>query len=90
MTKSHKVKRESEVPQSCLTLCNPVDYSPLGFSVHGILQARILEWVASSFSYSLMIILYGKEGGRVRGGEEEDNYLSQKLLVTNLGNCTKW
>ena len=30
---------------SCLTLCNPMDYSPLGSSVHGILQARILEWV---------------------------------------------
>ena len=32
--------------QSCLTLCNPTDCSPPGFSVHGILQARILEWVA--------------------------------------------
>ena len=31
--------------QSCPTLCNPMDYSPPGFSVHGILQARILEWV---------------------------------------------
>ena len=31
---------------SCLTLCNPLDYSLPGFSVHGILQARILEWVA--------------------------------------------
>ena len=34
------------VTQSCLTLCNPVDCSPPGSSVHGILQARILEWVA--------------------------------------------
>ena len=32
--------------KSCLTLCNPLDYSPAGSSVHGILQARILEWVA--------------------------------------------
>ena len=32
--------------QSCLTLCNPTDYSPPGSSIHGILQARILEWVA--------------------------------------------
>ena len=38
------------VTQSCLTLCNPVDYSPPGSSIHGILQARILEWVAISFS----------------------------------------
>ena len=38
------------VTQSCPTLCNPTDYSPPGFSVHGILQARILEWIAISFS----------------------------------------
>ena len=36
--------------QSCLTLCDPVDCSPPDSSVHGILQARILEWVAISFS----------------------------------------
>ena len=36
----------SEVAQSCPTLCNPVDCGPPGFFVHGILQARILEWVA--------------------------------------------
>ena len=36
--------------QSCLTLCDPIDGSPLGSSVPGILQARILEWVAINFS----------------------------------------
>ena len=36
--------------QSCLTLCNPVDSSPPGSPVLGILQARTLEWVAISFS----------------------------------------
>ena len=36
--------------QLCLTLCDPMDYSPLGSSVHGILQARTLEWVAMPFS----------------------------------------
>ena len=36
--------------QSCLTFCNPMDCSPPGSSVHGILQGRILEWVAMSFS----------------------------------------
>ena len=41
---------ESEVAQSCPTLCNPVDYSLPGFSVHGIFQARVLDWVAISFS----------------------------------------
>ena len=44
---------ESEVAQSCPTLCNPVDCSPSGSSVHGILWARILEWVAISFSRDL-------------------------------------
>ena len=38
------------VAQSYLTLCNPMDYSPPGSSVYGILQARILEWVAMPFS----------------------------------------
>ena len=41
---------ESEVAQSCSTLCDPVDCCPLGSSIHGFLQARILEWVAISFS----------------------------------------
>ena len=40
----------SEVTQSCPTLCDPVDCSPPGSSVHGILQVRIPEWVAISFS----------------------------------------
>ena len=43
-------ERESEVPQSCRTLCNPMDCSPPGYSVHGIFQAGMLEWVAISFS----------------------------------------
>ena len=38
------------VAQSCLTLCSPMDCSLPGFLVHGILQARILEWVAMPFS----------------------------------------
>ena len=41
---------ESEVTQSCPTLCDPMDCTLPGYSVHGILQARILEWVAISFS----------------------------------------
>ena len=47
-----KLKCEVEVlvAQSCPTLCNHMDCSPPGFSVHGTLQARILEWVAIPFS----------------------------------------
>ena len=39
-----------KVAQLCPTLCDSMDYNPPGSSVHGILQARILEWVAISFS----------------------------------------
>ena len=43
-------KKWSEVAQSCPTLCDPMDCSLPGSSVHGIFQARVLEWVAISFS----------------------------------------
>ena len=46
-----KVKSESEVAQSCPTFSNPMDYSLPGSSVHGIFHARVLEWVATAFSY---------------------------------------
>ena len=45
-----KVKSESEVAQSCPTLCDPMDCCLSGSSVHGIFQARVLEWIAISFS----------------------------------------
>ena len=45
-----KVKSESEVAQLCLTLCDPMDCSLPGSSIHGICQARVLEWGAIAFS----------------------------------------
>ena len=45
-----KVKREREVAQSCPTLSDPMDCSSPGSSIHGIFQARVLEWVAIAFS----------------------------------------
>ena len=45
-----KVKNESEVTQSCLTPSDPMDCSLPGPSVHGIFQAKVLEWVATAFS----------------------------------------
>ena len=56
---SHKIymikmiRERAKSLQSCLTLCNLTDCSPPGSSVHGILQARILEWVAMSSSRDL-------------------------------------
>ena len=49
-TKTTQLKNVCVCAQLCPTLCNPTDYSPPGSSVHGILQARILEWVAISVS----------------------------------------
>ena len=72
-----KRKSESEVTQSCPTLCNPMDCSPPSSSVHGIFQARVLEWVAintskikwilviynfSIFCYLCSICLMGRKG----------------------------
>ena len=48
-----KVKSESEVAQSCPTLSDPMDCGPPGSSVHGIFQARVLEWGAIAFSDKL-------------------------------------
>ena len=45
-----RVKSESEVAQSCPTLRDPMDCSPPGSSIHGIFQARVLEWGAIAFS----------------------------------------
>ena len=52
-----KVKSESEVTQSCPTLSDPMDCSPPGSSIHGIFQARVLEWGAIAFS-GLKISIY--------------------------------
>ena len=52
-----KVKSETEVAHSCLTLSDPMDCSLLGSSIHGIFQTRVLEWGAIAFSeYPLAII----------------------------------
>ena len=53
-----KVKSESEVAQWCPTLSNPMDCSLPGSSVHGIFQARVLEWGAIAFSRNLHTVLH--------------------------------
>ena len=77
-----KVKSETEVAQSCLTLSNSMDCKLPGSSVHGIFQARVLEWVAIAFSeycYDIFIIfqtmlnfiqVYSKIKGIPRGDVE--------------------
>ena len=58
-----KVKSESEVAQSCLTLSDHMDCSPPGSSIHGIFQARVLEWgaIASLKPHALEFILLQSE-----------------------------
>ena len=46
----HVAAAAAKVCQSCLTLCDPIDGSPPGSSIHGIFQTRVLEWVASTFT----------------------------------------
>ena len=53
-----KVKNESEVAQSCPTLSDPVDCSPPGSSIHGIFQARVLEWGAIAFSIIVINLMF--------------------------------
>ena len=53
-----KVKSESEVAQSYPTLRDPMDYSLPGSSIHGISQARILEWGAIAFSHNKTIAMF--------------------------------
>ena len=88
-----KVKSESEVTQACPTLSNPMDCSLPGFSVHGIFQARVLEWGAIAFSALLTycaldvygpgtfcLLLYTKDGGSglvVKSCPTTDTYASR-------------
>ena len=61
-----KVK-EVKVTQSCLTLCDPMDCSLPGSSVHGIFQARVLEWVAKAMVFP--VVIYGCESWTVKKAE---------------------
>ena len=83
------------VAQSCLTLCHPMDSSPPGSSIHGILQARVLEWVAISFSRCLVNTF--KEHYCTRSWMNEGNlrqsfsatmFLGQGGHTEHLGACS--
>ena len=59
--------------ESCPTLCDPVDCSPPGSSIHGILQARVLEWVAISFSKMKYRIMKLKLPSSIHRQQEKEN-----------------
>ena len=69
-----KVKSESEVTLSCLTLSDPMDCSPPGSSIHGIFQAKVLEWGAIAFSTT----------GTIHGLIRNYNLIFENLCFRNL------
>ena len=73
-----KVKSESELAQSCPTLSDPMDCSLPGSSIHGIFQARVLEWVAIAFSDNV------GELGSILGMEDplEKGMLTHSSILT--------
>jgi len=82
---SDPIRHACLVAQSCLSLCDPMDCSPPGFSVHGILQARILDWVAISFS-NLVLSLHGKQMGKK--WKQRQTLFSRTPKITVDGNCS--
>ena len=88
-----KVKSESEVAQSYLTLSDPMDCSLPGSSVHGIFQARVLEWAASAFSRELnWMLLNGLSGvcwARKRGRDQAETTQTIEGIGTRAIRCYK-
>ena len=76
------------VTQLCLTLCDPMDCSPLGSSVPGILQARILEWVAISTSWSGLPFLLQEKSGIAGSYDCSMFNIWRNPQAVFLGSCT--
>ena len=70
-----QTEREREVAQSCPTLCDPMDCSLPGSSVHGIFQATVLEWIA---------IFFSKESSRPRDWTQVSHIIDRRLTVCDL------
>ena len=73
-----EVKSESEVAQSCPTPSDPMDSSLLGSFVHGIFQARVLEWGASASS-NLIIYCCAKTTPELNGIKQQSSYYAHRL-----------
>ena len=65
-----KVRSESEVAQSCPTPSDPMDCSLPGSSIHGILQARVLEWGANAFSQETLEFYKNTSKGSEEKGDK--------------------
>ena len=86
-----KVKSESEVAQSCLTLSDPMDCSLPGSSVHGIFQARVLEWGAIAFSKAALTVSKGEKWtGRELIWRENEETGSELWMSRIWGSNSNW
>ena len=84
-------ERKVKVTQSCLTLCDPMDCSLAGSSVHGILQARILEWVVVHFSRGSSQPRDGNQVFRTAELLNPWNFLSVSYVNEEiLGSTERW
>ena len=91
-----KVKSESEVTQSCPTPRDPMDYSSPGPSIHGIFQARVLEWVAIAFSHSqtawgqilALLLIIGGAVGKESACNAKSTGVGCHCLLRNWGYFT--
>ena len=85
-----KVKSEIEVAQSCPTLSDFMDCSLPGSSVHGIFQARVLEWGAIAFSGKCHVMgkihSRNRAGGGMGGNLQDEGYNALSETVTKIGN----
>ena len=84
-----KVKSESEVAQSCLTLRDPMDCSLPGSSIHGIFQARVLEWSAIGFSNALFLLNISNPYSR-KGQRLSKNVWHSRFLKNNKNAYSLW
>ena len=80
-----KVESESEVPQSSLTLHDAMDFSLPGSFVHGIFQARVLEWVAIAFSALFPLELANGQAPLPRGSLTAFQYMVKTPCLEFLG-----
>ena len=84
-----QIESESEVAQSCPTLSDPMNCSPPGSSVHGIFQARVLEWGAIAFSIWMSFIPHGSFENE-KSFENVFSVLSSVIYVTSNGLSYKY
>ena len=92
-----KVKSESEVTQSCPTLSDPMDCSLPGSSIHGIFQARVLEWVGIAFSEKTLTTWKESDDQSRQHAKKQRRYFANKDLSSKamvypcvMYGCESW